>query len=98
MRSPLSRSVWKPSRPRNGPPPSGQDEKSGPHGLAPLERDLSSEHKLRGREVPVEAVAEYRDLLIAQIVAEYEGSRDELKRVTLCADAVGDNLTSSRTH
>ena len=63
-----------------------------------LERDLSSEHKLRGREVPVEAVAEYRDLLIAQIVAEYECSRDELEGVVLCADAVGNNLTSLRTN
>ena len=63
-----------------------------------LERDLSSEHKLRGREVPVEAVAEYRDLLIARIVAGFECSGDELEGVLLCADPVGNNLTSLRTN
>ena len=63
-----------------------------------LERDLSSEHKLRGREVPVEVVAEYRDLLIARIVAEYECSRDELEGVVLCADPIGNSLTSLRTN
>ena len=41
-----------------------------------LERDLSSEHKLRGRQVPHKAVTEYRKLLIAQIVAEFERSRE----------------------
>jgi hypothetical protein len=63
-----------------------------------LERDLSSEHKLRGREVPHETVAEYRDLLIAQILAEYECSRDELEGVVLGAGAVGDDLLSLRTN
>jgi len=61
-----------------------------------LERDLSSEHKLRGREVPHEAVAEYRDLLIAQILAEYECSLDELEGVVLGAGAVGHGLMSLR--
>ena len=61
-----------------------------------LERDLSSEHKLRRREVPHEAVAEYRDLLIAQILAEYECLRDELEGVVLGAGAVRDDLMSLR--
>jgi len=51
--------------------------------LRQLERDLSSEHKLRGRQVPHEAVVEYRELLIAQIEAEFERSRDELDAVGL---------------
>ena len=63
-----------------------------------LERDLSSEHKLRRREVPHEAVAEYRDLLIAQILAEYECLRDELEGVVLGAGAVRDDLMSLRTN
>ena len=63
-----------------------------------LERDLSSEHKLRGREVPHETVAEYRDLLIAQILAAYECSLDELEGVVLGAGAVGDDLMSLRTN
>ena len=62
------------------------------------ERDLSSEHKLRRREVPHEAVAEYRDLLIAQILAEYECLRDELEGVVLGAGAVRDDLMSLRTN
>jgi len=61
-----------------------------------LERDLSSEHKLRRRKVPHEAVAEYRDLLIAQILAEYECLRDELEGVVLGAGAVRDDLMSLR--
>ena len=63
-----------------------------------LERDLSSEHKLRRREVPHEAVAKYRDLLIAQILAEYECLRDELEGVVLGAGAVRDDLLSLRTN
>ena len=63
-----------------------------------LERDLSSEHKLRRREVPHEAVAEYRDLLIAQILAEYECLRDELEGVVLGVGAVRDDLMSLRTN
>ena len=63
-----------------------------------LERDLSSEHKLRRREVPHEAVAEYRDLLIAQILAEYECLRDELEGVVLGAGAVRDDLMSLRAN
>ena len=34
-----------------------------------------------GRELPYEAVAEYRELLIAQIAAEFERSRDALEGV-----------------
>ena len=63
-----------------------------------LERDLSSEHKLRRHEVPHEAVAEYRDLLIARIMAEYERSRDELEGAALCAGDIEDNLSSLRTN
>ena len=52
-----------------------------------LERDLSAEHKLRGRDVPHEAVAVHRKLLIAQIIAEFERSREVLKDIAagVCA-------------
>ena len=56
--------------------------------LRRLERDLSSEHKLRGREVPHEAVAEHRKLLIIQILAEYERSLEALRRVASGAGRV----------
>jgi hypothetical protein len=53
--------------------------------LRALERDLSSEHKLRGRAVPHEQVADYRKLLIEQIVAEFERSREMLENCALGA-------------
>ena len=57
-----------------------------------LERDLSSEHKLRGREVPHEAVAEHRKLLIVQILAGYQRSLDALEGVASGAGWVNQDV------
>jgi hypothetical protein len=66
--------------------------------LRELERDLSSEHKLRGRKVPHEAVAEDRELLIAQIMAAYERSRTALEGMALGAGAADCDLKGLRTN
>ena len=63
-----------------------------------LERDLSSEHKLRGREVPHEAVAEHRKLLIAQIMAAYERSREDLEGTVAGVAEPQHNLTTPRVN
>ena len=67
-------------------------------GLRELERDLSSEHKLRGRALPHEAVAEHIELLVAQIEAAYDRSRDELEGAVVGADAARYDLTTLRTN
>ena len=60
--------------------------------LRELERDLSSEHKLRGRELPHEAVAEHRKLLITQILAGYQRSLDALEGVASGAGRVNHHV------
>ena len=66
--------------------------------LRELERDLSSEHKLRGHNVPHEAIAEDRELLIAQIMAAYERSRDALEGMVLVAGAADYDRKGLRTN
>ena len=66
--------------------------------LRRLERDLSSEHKLRGREVPHEAVAEHRKLLITQILAGYQRSLDALEGVGSGARRVNHDVKHLRTN
>ena len=66
--------------------------------LRELERDLSSEYKLRGREVPHEAVAEHRKLLIIHILAKYERSLEALERVASGAGRVSPVVKRLRTH
>ena len=60
-----------------------------------LERDLSSEHKLRGREVPHEAVAEDRKWLTDQILTGYQRS---LEGVASCAGQVNPDVKRLRVH
>jgi hypothetical protein len=66
--------------------------------LRELERDLSSEHKLRGRQLPYEAVAAHRKLLISQILAEYERSLDSLKGVASGVGRASRDLKRLRAH
>ena len=63
-----------------------------------LERDLSSEHKLRGRDLPHERVADYRKLLIEQIVAQFERSREMLQDCGIAAAGADLVAGTAGTH
>ena len=56
----------------------------------------SSEHKLRGREVPHEAVAEHRKLLITQILARHERSLDAREGIASGAGRVNHDVKRLR--